>query len=272
MKGKRFLSITVAAACLLMNVPASAFAAGTAEAARTNETAVSQAVSASAVKTAQVKVTASEPYTLTIDDVKVYQCREDDNNSDSPLIEALWIFGLKDDVDFSDAKYKNIVIPETLPYEVPDLDKEGKEQKDEEGNVIKKTVVMPVIKFGLGSVAKKNNLEKLTFSKNLRVFTDNLADYKNLSEIVIPEDSSLESFASGAFQGTSIKSIYIPASVTSLADNMFFNCTSLTSVTFAPDSKLQKIGAYAFSGTSLESIDIPATVTEIGESAFGINY
>ena len=91
--------------------------------------------------------TTAEPYTLTIDDVNVVQCREDDGDSGSPLIDALWIQGINGDVDFNDAKYKNIVIPETLPFEVPDLDEDGKEQKDEAGNVIMKTVEMPVIKF-----------------------------------------------------------------------------------------------------------------------------
>ena len=163
--------------------------------------------------------TTAEPYTLTIDDVQVVQCKEDDSVSDSPVIDALWIQGIKSDVDFSDAKYKNIVIPETLPFEVPDLDKDGKEQKDEEGKVITKTVELPVIKFGIDfGGTTSDNLEKVTVSKNLREFTHDFAGCKNLTEFVIPEDAALETFyfggySKGMFYQTGLKEIYIPAGV-----------------------------------------------------------
>lgn len=290
MKGKKILSISIATACLLMNTPLSVFAVGNTGANEVRFTATSstadiqvavsvpQTTAIPAVKAAAPAPTTAEPYTLTIDDVNVVQCREDDGDSGSPLIDALWIQGIKGDVDFNDAKYKNIVIPETLPFEVPDLDEDGNEQKDEAGNVIMKTVEMPVIKFGIDfNQTPKENIEKLTVSKNLIAFTSDFAGCKNLSEIVIPEDAALESFygggnSKGMFNGTALSSVTIPANLTEVPDKMFTNCNTLRSVTFAPDCKLRRIGDFAFSGTSLESIEIPATVTEIGEGAFGMNY
>ena len=290
MKGKKILSISIATACLLMNTPLSVFAVGNtgANEVRFTDTSsaadiqvavsVPQTAAIPAVKAAAPAPTTAEPYTLTIDDVNVVQCREDDGDSGSPLIDALWIQGINGDVDFNDAKYKNIVIPETLPFEVPDLDEDGKEQKDEAGNVIMKTVEMPVIKFGIDfNQTPRDNIEKLTVSKNLIAFTSDFAGCKNLSEIVIPEDAALESFygggySKGMFNGTALSSVTIPANLTEVPDQMFLNCNTLRSVTFAPDCKLKRIGDFAFSGTSLESIEIPATVTEIGEGAFGMNY
>lgn len=290
MKGKKILSISIATACLLMNTPLSVFAVGNtgANEVRFTDTSsaadiqvavsVPQTAAIPAVKAAAPAPTTAEPYTLTIDDVNVVQCREDDGDSGSPLIDALWIQGIKGNVDFSDAKYKNIVIPETLPFEVPDLDEDGKEQKDEAGNVIMKTVEMPVIKFGIDfNQTPRDNIEKLTVSKNLIAFTSDFAGCKNLSEIIIPEDAALESFygggySKGMFNGTALSSVTIPANLTEVPDKMFINCNTLRSVTFAPDCKLKRIGDFAFSGTSLESIEIPATVTEIGEGAFGMNY
>lgn len=66
---------------------------------------------------------------------------------------------------------------------------------------------------------------------------------------------------------TSLTSITIPDSVTSIGDHAFCNCTSLTSITI-PDS-VTSIGAYAFCDcTSLTSVTIPDSVTNIGDAAF----
>ena len=65
----------------------------------------------------------------------------------------------------------------------------------------------------------------------------------------------------------SLTSVTIPDSVTSIGLSAFYYCTSLTSVTI-PDS-VTSIGEKAFSGCkSLTSITIPDSVTSIGQSAF----
>ena len=65
----------------------------------------------------------------------------------------------------------------------------------------------------------------------------------------------------------SLTSVTIPGSVTSIDKDAFCFCSSLTSVTI-PDS-VTSIGDYAFYGcTSLTSVTIPDSVTSIGDRAF----
>ena len=66
-----------------------------------------------------------------------------------------------------------------------------------------------------------------------------------------------------------VKSVVIPASVTSIGEKAFSGCSSLTSVIFEYGSRLAKIDSNAFAGCSkLEQIVIPSSVTKIGANAF----
>ena len=79
---------------------------------------------------------------------------------------------------------------------------------------------------------------------------------------------SVTSIGNEAFrQCVSLTSVTIPNSVTAIGYEAFSGCSSLTSVTI-PNS-VTTIGYRAFSGcTSLTSVTIPNSVTTIGESAF----
>ena len=82
--------------------------------------------------------------------------------------------------------------------------------------------------------------------------------------------ASVTTIGNNAFEDcTNLTSITIPANVTSIGDDAFYYCTSLTSISIP--ANVTAIGARAFCYcTSLTSIIIPANVTSIGEAAFAI--
>ena len=87
----------------------------------------------------------------------------------------------------------------------------------------------------------------------------------SLQDITISDN--VTKICSGAFRVFPIKSVTIGNSVTSIGDEAFYYCNSLTSVTIG--NSVTSIGDNAFSGcSSLTSITIPDSVTSFGNYAF----
>ena len=81
-------------------------------------------------------------------------------------------------------------------------------------------------------------------------------------------ENGVTSIGNNAFYDcTSLTSVTIPSSVTSIGEYAFYNCSSLTSVTIP--NGVTSIGYRAFDNcTSLTSVTIPNSVTSIGWDAF----
>ena len=119
-------------------------------------------------------------------------------------------------------------------------------------------MIIDGIRYGI-----KNNEAAVT-EQSKTITTANI-----LSTITYKEKTySVTSIGDQAFYWcNSLTSVTIPDSVTSINSYTFWNCNSLTSITI-PNS-VTSIGEKAFSNcTSLTSITIPDSVTSIGYSAF----
>ncbi len=76
--------------------------------------------------------------------------------------------------------------------------------------------------------------------------------------------------ADNAFRGcVALKSLSLPAYVTEIGENAFYECEAMTTLTFENGCSLTSIPANAFAEcTSLTSVSIPAGIESIGDAAF----
>jgi hypothetical protein len=108
------------------------------------------------------------------------------------------------------------------------------------------------------------------------VIPDNAFNTLGIKNVTFGPDSEITSIGVGAFMNTpNLASIIIPASVTSIGLQAFYNdrgTSTLTSVTFEntveKPSKLETIGNMAFARTKITSLTIPKSVKTIGDSCF----
>ena len=89
-----------------------------------------------------------------------------------------------------------------------------------------------------------------------------------IEEIIFEEGNMIATIGSDAFQGCNhLKSIELPATITSVPMNLFLNCSQLESVSFL--GEVTSIQQSAFNGcSSLQNFNFPSTLTSIGASAF----
>ncbi len=148
----------------------------------------------------------------------------------------------------------------------------------------------PVTAIGDRAFYCRENITSVTVSEGVTSIADGaFRCCTNLTSISLPD--SLRTIGSAVFGMSGLTSITIPAGVTEmggdqfwdcldlktadiqaqipeLGSNMFFHCRSLTSVTL-PDS-IRTIGMAAFFGCySLKTIDLPSQLETIGAHAFG---
>ena len=131
-------------------------------------------------------------------------------------------------------------------------------------------VVGPMNSSDWTDIKNMINLKALDLSEAiLTEIPDNAFDGKGwLNSVILPE--GIRRIGSYAFQGTNIRRINIPSTVTTIGRNAFIS-TPLQYLTFANGSQLTSIEKYAFkSCSSLQEVVLPEKVTSIGYGAFDL--
>ncbi|MDR0913970.1 MAG: leucine-rich repeat protein [Oscillospiraceae bacterium] len=143
----------------------------------------------------------------------------------------------------------------TIPYSVTTI---GKSAFDSCYNLTSITIPDSVTSIGEWAFYRCKNLTA--------IYVDSENEYYCSKDGVLfnKDKTTIVKYPMGKTQTT----YTIPDSVTTIGNQAFIDCTSLTSITI-PDS-VNTIGGSAFNGcTSLTSVKIPNSVTTIGSSAFG---
>lgn len=127
-----------------------------------------------------------------------------------------------------------------------------------------------------GSIASTSLTWKLTKSGTLTIAgTGAMPDFSSDQPwsqysddiVTIVIENGVTSVGAGAFRGSRALSVIIPASVKTIRNSAFQNCSSLISATI-PEG-VESIGSSAFSGcTQMKSIALPASVGSVGDAAF----
>ena len=126
-------------------------------------------------------------------------------------------------------------------------------------------VVLPERLVSIGDYAFwcTSNLKKIKFPSTLKKIGERAFDDSGLESVSL---RSVEKIGSGAFSGTNLKSLTIPAGCTDIKRYAFDYCSKLKRVTLENGIKTIPAGMFLISG--FQSITIPPSVTKIGSSAF----
>lgn len=92
--------------------------------------------------------------------------------------------------------------------------------------------------------------------------------YVSLMNVTKINGVTVKGIGDGAFKGSAVTHVDIPAHITYIGNNAFENCTNLSSITFTNSSTKVTIGFRAFAGcTKLTNVTLPICKV-VGQSAF----
>ena len=97
--------------------------------------------------------------------------------------------------------------------------------------------------------------------------------FKNCEALTAVDFSALTTLGAGAFEGTGITTVTIPATLATIPNKAFFQCSDLATLTInvsSGKSQLSTIGEQAFGYTALAAVTIPALAGDltVGSKAF----
>lgn len=113
-----------------------------------------------------------------------------------------------------------------------------------------------------------SSIESVKIPKKVHSIYENAFENTVINSVEFDEGSELKTIDKSAFKGcNNLKSIVIPASVTTIGAYAFSGCNNLTSVTFEEGSKLETLDT-SFYDSGITEFTIPKNVKKIESIAF----
>ena len=113
-----------------------------------------------------------------------------------------------------------------------------------------------------------SSIESIKIPKKVYYIGESAFENTVINSVEFDEGSELKTIDKSAFKGcNNLKSIVIPASVTTIGAYAFSGCTNLTSVTFEEGSKLETLDT-SFYDSGITEFTIPKNVKKIESIAF----
>ena len=155
--------------------------------------------------------------------------------------------------------------------------------------------------FGTTAEVANNTLQTVTIPASMTSIVENaFLNCTNLSTVTFVEATAGQTIGASAFKNTAIVSldltntkvaeinnlfgttaevanntlqtVTIPASMTSIVENAFLNCTNLSTVTFVKATAGQTIGSSAFKNTAIEHLNLANTEVTTINNLFGTDF
>ena len=124
-----------------------------------------------------------------------------------------------------------------------------------------------IVYLGNGAFANTSSLSKINIPAGLRVIPEDCFMNSGVEKVTFADRARLTGIEKNAFQGSKLKSIALPDSVTFVAPGAFQDCADLTGYTLS--ANLIDIPCRAFSGCiRLKEIHIPDSILTVSDSAF----
>ena len=131
------------------------------------------------------------------------------------------------------------------------------------GDAAGKAVLTNTVSYERDGASVRSFVAGSEFSRNM---SQVVTAAKNIQTIIIP--STVRRVLDGAFSGTLIEQVTLPATLETARSKTFYACELQMRTIFRDDSRLEKIGTECFFGCGFAEIEVPRALRTMAADAF----
>mgnify|MGYP004442503907 FL=1 len=170
--------------------------------------------------------------------------------------------------DFGEATFHTVTFPPTLEYLGIAFGRCKMTAEDKTITIPKSVKHMPSSAYGF---VGRSNVERVVFEEGCDATDYNFLYFAYQSELKEVVWNGLQPTKLGNYAFKECKNLnnfVLPASVTQLGEECFYDTPAMENFTFEEGSQLKSIGTRCFQKAGMKKMELPLSVTSIGEEAF----